>query len=149
MPHKQKHNNKVVKLETGKLPAQPVAAVQHLIRITTSLMRVAEKETQSLLLGDTMAFAILQYEKEKLAGDYVRSSEEFRSRLEEFRNVDKRLLDQLEKQQKDLAEKSRDNNELAHQIQRRMKIAKEGAIAHPRMGRVRFSETASQQTEGA
>jgi hypothetical protein len=101
------------------LPAAPVAAIQHLIRISQSLLTIAEKETQALLTNDMLAFSIMQYEKEKLAGSYTQASEAFRARIEEFRNIDRALLNRLEQLQKDLAIKAGDNNALVEQIRQR------------------------------
>ena len=109
----QSQNNK------SALPASPVAAVQHLIRISQSLLTIAEKETQALLTNDMLAFSIMQYEKEKLAGTYTGASEAFRSRIEEFRNIDRALLGKLENLQKELAMKANDNNALVEQIRQR------------------------------
>lgn len=112
------------------LPGSPVAALQALIRLSQSLLTLAEKETQALLLNDMLAFALLQHEKEKLAGDYAKASEEFRSRLEEFRNADRMLLGRLERLQKEMAEKASGNNMLIDQMYQRAQIkAREGVKA--------------------
>jgi hypothetical protein len=105
-----------------------VIAVQRLIQITQSLVTIAEKETQSLLLSDMLAFSILQYEKEKLAERYVAASEEFRSRIEEFRALDRALLNKLERLQKDLGEKTRANNEMMERMHDIAKKKTRGAI---------------------
>jgi anion-transporting ArsA/GET3 family ATPase len=93
--------------------------VQHLIRLSQNLLTIAERETQALLTNDMLAFSIMQYEKEKVTGQYVTASQAFRDRLEEFRNTDRGLLDRLEKLQKDLSVKSNDNNRLVEQMRHR------------------------------
>ncbi len=106
----------------ASLPSTPAAAVQHLIRLSQSLLTIAEKETQALLTKDMLAFSIMQYEKEKLAGQYMMASEAFRERLEEFRNADRGLLNKLEKLQKDLSVKASDNNRLVEQMRERAQM---------------------------
>ena len=103
----------------ASLPSTPAAAVQHLVRLSQSLLTIAEKETQALLTNDMLAFSIMQYEKEKLASQYVMASEAFRERIEEFRGTDRGLLDKLEKIQKELSMKASDNNALVNQMRER------------------------------
>lgn len=138
------------------LPASPVAAVQHLIRISQSLLTVAEKETQALLTNDMLAFSIMQYEKEKLAGTYTKASEAFRERIEEFRNIDRTLLGKLEQLQKELAIKANDNNALVEQIRQRAQMSTQKSMNTMRdmsqNVRVRFEKPVEQTTittEGA
>jgi hypothetical protein len=98
----------------------PASSIMHqLITHSQKLIDLGDKESQALVQNDMLAFAILQYEKEALTTKYVAVSEEFRSRLEEFRHIEKPLLARLEKLQKDLAEKSHANNAVIRQIQLR------------------------------
>lgn len=147
-------NNKHLKNTAVKPSAlvQPVVALQRMIRISQNLMMLAEKETQALLVDDMLAFAIMQYEKEKIANEYTAASENFRNRLEEFRNTDPTLLSRLEKLQRDLTEKMRDNNAIVERIRERAQFnaqknvlkANEPGVAR----RVRFTKpsTSSEAT---
>lgn len=100
------------------LPVNATAAIQRLIQVSQKLLALSEKETQALLQRDMLAFAILQDEKESMTQEYTRASEEFRARLDDFRNVEKNLLSRLEGLQKNLAEKAHGNNTLVLQVQR-------------------------------
>jgi hypothetical protein len=140
------HNNNVKDLKVkAKLPAGPVSAIQHLIRISQQLLLVAEKETQALLFKDLLAFSILQYEKEKLAHEYAAASEEFRARIEEFRNLDKSFINRLERLQRELGEKATSNNVLVNQIyQIAQQKTEEGLAKAAEFGRAktaRFAKT--------
>jgi hypothetical protein len=145
MPYRQKPSIKGG--QTKAVPLSPQAAVQNLIRISQSLMVLAEKETQALLFKDLLAFSILQYEKEKIAGEYMSASKEFRTRLNEFRTVDKVLMSRLERLQKDLAEKATSNNALVEQMQtlatmntqKNIRSMQEASFSRP----VRFSKITS------
>jgi hypothetical protein len=147
MPHKKLNNNK--KGVKAPLPLSPVTAVQHLIRVSQSLLMLAEKETQALLTNDMLAFSIIQYEKEKLAADYAKSSENFRGRLEEFRNMEPNLLARLEKLQRDLAEKASGNNLLVDRIRKRVFANAQKGLQAAQNARVRFAEDSQVKTEGA
>lgn len=100
------------------LPVNATAAIQRLIQVSQKLLTLSEKETQALLQRDMLAFAILQDEKESISQEYTRASEEFRTRLDDFRNVEKNLLTRLEGLQKNLAEKAHGNNTIVLQMQR-------------------------------
>ncbi len=137
--------NQAAKARAAALPLSPAAALQGLVRLSQSLLTIAEKETQALLLNDMLAFSILQYEKEKLAGEYAKASAEFRNRLEEFRNADRALLDRLERLQKQLAEKASGNNMLVEQAHQRAQLNARNGIKTinelSREKRIRFEET--------
>jgi hypothetical protein len=150
MPYKSKLNNK------STLPVAPAAAVQHIIRLSQSLMTLAEKETQALLMNDMLAFTIMQHEKEKLAGDYMRASESFRNRLEEFRSADPNLLNRLERLQRDLTEKMNGNNAIVQRMRLRAQENAKKSLAEAREAgltrRVHFKDnstlTANESNEG-
>ena len=145
------HTKKEIK-PGAKLPAGPVNAIQHLIRISQQLLLVAEKETQALLFKDMLAFSILQYEKEKLAMDYTAASEDFRNRIEEFRTIDKSFINRLERLQRELGEKATSNNMLVNQIYQSAQQKTEEGLAKAnefsRSKTVRFAKTMP-ATEGA
>ncbi len=99
-------------------PFNATAAVQQLIRVTQKLVDLSERETKALLQRDMLAFSILQDEKESVTGQYMKASEEFRNRIEDFRGVEKTLIGRLEMLQRTLSEKSVGNNVMVEQMQR-------------------------------
>lgn len=105
--------------QTGFLPKDPVQAVQRLVKISRALLDLSERETQALVQNETVTFAILQDEKEMLADQYTKASEEFRGRLEDFRRIDRALLSQLESIQKKLTEKVQANAVIITQMRAR------------------------------
>ena len=111
--NKRKENHK------GFLPENAAQAIQRLTKISQALLDLSERETQALVQNDMFTFSILQDEKELLASQYTKASEEFRSRLEEFRKIDRNLLGRLENIQKKLAEKTQGNNIIVTQMRQR------------------------------
>lgn len=98
------------------LPAQPDNAVQHLCRLSQTLLDLAERESQALVQKDMLAFSVLQDEKEALSHTYLGASKEFRARLNEFRRVNQPALKRLESIQNTLGERTQDNNVLIEQM---------------------------------
>lgn len=98
------------------LPEDSGKALNMLIRLTQNLSQIADRETQALAQNDMLSFAILQDEKTLVTEQYVRASEEFRSKLNIFRGSDPALLNRLEKLQIDLGEKTKNNNESVNRI---------------------------------
>ncbi len=96
-------------IKVSVLPADAADAVRRMIKFSQNLLDLAERETQALLHQDALSFGVLQDEKEGLAHQYTTASEEFRSRLNQFRRVDKALIKQLEALQNRLSEKTREN----------------------------------------
>lgn len=107
--------------ETNKnaLPANVNDALRELVRLSKKLIMFTDQETQSLVTSDHLRFAYIQRDKERTALQYTKASEEFRSRLEEFRNADKGLLMQLDRSQSELKQKNESNNILIEQIKNR------------------------------
>lgn len=102
--------------QAQNLPAQPEQAMQILCKLSQSLIDLAEQESQALIQKDMLAFAILQDEKERLSKNYLGASQEFRTRLNEFRRLDKSIINRLEGLQNNLGERTNDNNRLIAQI---------------------------------
>ena len=98
------------------LPEDTTQAMNTLIRLTKSLCLMADREASAIAHSDMMALAILQDEKDELADQYIRACSEFRSRMEDFRGVDKALLDRLDKLQAELGERAHSNNDAAEQM---------------------------------
>lgn len=110
-------NKKVEK--TQQLDADPALALHELIKISKGLIDFADIEMQALVLGDMLRFAYVQQDKEKLAFRYTKASEEFRNRIEEFRGVNPGLLDQLDKLQIELKQRTQSNNIMVDQIRKK------------------------------
>lgn len=104
---------------TETLPVNATAAIQKLIQVSQKLVDLSERETQALLQRDMLSFAIIQDEKESISSQYTQASENFRRRLDDFRSVEKSLLNRLEGLQRTLAEKTQGNNVMVAQMQRR------------------------------
>lgn len=100
----------------GLLSAKPEAAMQDLIKMTRKLVNLAGREAQALATNDLMSFAIMQDEKQQLSEKYVEMSREFRDRIEDFRGIDKALLDRLEMLQNDLGQVFKDNNKAINRV---------------------------------
>ena len=138
----QKKNTKIL----GKNVNQ---ALRELVRLNKRLIELADQETQSLVTSDHMRFAFTQRDKESLARQYMQASEEFRNRLDDFRNADKSILMQLEKLQTELKEKTQNNNVLIGQIKTRAAANTQSTLfTVQELGqRVIFSDKSAQKEE--
>lgn len=110
------------------LPEDSTQAINTLIRLTKSLCLMADREASAIAHNDIMALAILQDEKEGLAEQYMKACEEFRNRVEEFRNVDKALIGRLEKLQNELGERAHSNNASAEQLYNNAKARTQSSL---------------------
>ena len=137
----------------ANLPANATAAIQRLIQVSQKLVDLSERETQALLQRDMLTFAILQDEKESIANQYTQASEEFRARLEDFRNVEKPLLNRLELLQKNLAEKTQGNNVMVAQIKQRAETGTQKTLLmaqeYGQQKRVRMNDNNVRKERGA
>lgn len=91
------------------LPADPTEAVEMLIDITAHLKTVLEEEKRAISLKNEVALRDAEIVKEKLLPPYQQAATEFGQRLEEFRSVDKTLLDELQGLQDALGIVAREN----------------------------------------
>ncbi|PCI99707.1 MAG: hypothetical protein COB14_05845 [Alphaproteobacteria bacterium] len=112
-------NKQTQRQSTNVLGQDVNQALRELVRLNKKLIEFADQETQSLVTSDHMRFAFTQQDKESLARQYMQASEEFRTRLDDFRHADKSILMQLEKLQVELKEKTQNNNVLINQIKTR------------------------------
>ncbi|MBK9561637.1 MAG: hypothetical protein IPO54_00605 [Micavibrio sp.] len=137
----------------ANLPANATAAIQRLIQVSQKLVDLSERETQALLQRDMLTFAILEDEKESIANQYTQASEEFRARLEDFRNVEKPLLNRLELLQKNLAEKTQGNNVMVAQIKQRAETGTQKTLLmaqeYGQQKRVRMNDNNARKERGA
>ena len=133
------------------LPKDPTQAAQRLVKISQALLDLSERETSALVQNDLVTFAILQDEKELLAGQYTKASEEFRSRIEDFRKVDRLILTRLESIQKSLTEKTHSNSAIVTQMQQRAeKNTQKTLILAQELGQtkaVRFPDKSQKQQQ--
>lgn len=118
------------------------SALRELVRLSKKLIEFADQEGQALLTNDHVTFAFTQRDKESLSGRYAKASEEFRSRLDEFRHADKGILMQLDNLQRTLKEKTASNNEMIAHIKKRASANTQSTLfAAQELGqRVRFEE---------
>lgn len=140
----QQQNNKAPHLAGSILPADKSQALNLMIRITQNLIHLAERESQTLVQNDLLSFAILQDEKALMADHYVRTSEEFRSKINSYRGVDKALLMRLENAQKQLHEITSNNNIAVENVYERAKAQTQSALITAQefgQERVRFEKT--------
>lgn len=114
--------------EQHLLPADITLALKAIIKTTENLIDISERESHMMATNDMVGFAILQDEKNIQTERYVRLSQEFRSRLEDFRKADKALLDHLEKLQKTLGENTQYNNHLIKQIQKKARAKTDNTL---------------------
>lgn len=103
------------------LPEDAAKALNMLNRLTLNLCSMADREATALAQNDMVAFSILQDEKALTSEQYVKACTEFRDNINAYRNSDPTLLDRLEKLQKDLAEKTQENNKAVEQMYERAK----------------------------
>ena len=138
---------------TENLPMNATAAIQKLIQVSQKLVNVSERETQALLQRDMLSFAILQDEKDAIMSQYTKASEDFRTRLDDFRNVEKSLLGRLEQLQKTLAEKAHSNNAMVLQMKERAETSTQKTLLMAQefgqQKRVRFENDNTKDQKGA
>ncbi len=91
------------------LPADPAAAIERLIEITARMKAVMEEEARGIALKNEVAMQDAETLKDKLLPQYEQAAREFSQRVEEFRDVRKSLLDELQGLQDDLAAVTREN----------------------------------------
>jgi hypothetical protein len=126
-------------------------ALRELVRVSKKLIEFADQESQALLTNDHITFAFTQRDKESLSGRYAKASEEFRSRLDEFRHADKGILMQLDQLQRTLKEKTANNNEMISQIKKRASANTQSTLfAVQELGqRVQFDKKTTQEPKRA
>ncbi len=139
---KQKQNTNVLGKDVNQ-------ALRELVRLNRRLIDFADQETQSLVTNDHMRFAFTQQDKESLARQYMQASEEFRTRLDDFRHADKSILMQLDKLQIELKEKTQNNNVLIDQIKTRASANTQSTLfTVQELGqRVSFPDSAAQKED--
>ena len=114
--------------EQQLLPADAHIALKAMIKTTENLVEFSNREAQALAKNDVFNFAIMQDEKTVLTERYVGLSQEFRTRLNEFRSADPGLLDRLEKLQIELGENAKHNNAIIDRMQKKSEKKAKNAL---------------------
>ena len=94
-------------------------AMREMIRISEKLVHLAEDETNALVRGDIMYFAMAQKNKEKLTSQYKNASEEFQTRIDDFKAADTLLINKLDSLQNEIRQKTECNNRMIDQIKKK------------------------------
>lgn len=94
------------------LPEDPTQAVNEITDIVKELIELTEKELTAHLTKDGVSIVAVQGDKEALTARYEIAAVEFVGRIDTFRTVEKTLLDELDRLQRDLAEKAKKNMEV-------------------------------------
>ncbi len=117
-------------------------ALREMVVLSKRLIEFTDQEAQSLIKSDHMGFALVQRDKERLAGRYAKASEEFLGRLDAFRNADKGLIAQLHQVQNTLREKTQNNNDMIARVRDRAQVNTQATLfSAQEMGqRVSFRE---------
>lgn len=102
---------------THILDRDPRRAVEEMIKITQELESRIEIETGAAASNDGTTFITNEQNKEYLANMYEQAAAEFRARLEEFRSVDRALLDKLQTAQDSLGQSASNNLALLAKMQ--------------------------------
>lgn len=132
------------------LNADVNASLLVLINLSKKLLDFADRESVALAKGDHFAFAYTLRDKENLAQRYVKASEEFRSRIEEFRRADKSLIQRLDQLQNELKDKTQNNNMAISQIKERsLANTKSTLFSAQEMGQRLHTQSAANTEQGA
>lgn len=99
------------------LPEDPQQAVETMLRITEEMIARIEIETNAVAINDGTTFTMNEQNKETVIDVYQQAANEFHERVNEFRNVDKTLIEKLDMAQKSLGESTKTNLALLEKIQ--------------------------------
>ena len=99
------------------LSDDPRQAVQDMITITEEMIARIDIETNAVATNDGTAFTMNEGSKEHVAEVYEKAANEFHERVDEFRTVDKTLIQKLEATQKSLGESTKSNLKLLEKLQ--------------------------------
>ena len=99
------------------LSKDPRQAMEEMLKITEELVARMEIETSAVATNDGTTFTMNEMNKEHVADLYTQAAHEFHERVEEFRKVDKGLIEKLEKAQKSLGQSAKNNLALLKKLQ--------------------------------
>ena len=103
-------------MKTKILPEQAEQALKKMIAITRDMKNIVRRETDALAANDGDALTTAIDQKADLAFMYEDASREFGKRLEEFRTVPLSLLDELDREQKDLKAMEEENRTFYNRV---------------------------------
>lgn len=98
------------------LSKDPRQAVEEMIKITEELVSRMEVETSAVATNDGTTFTMNEMNKEHVADMYTEAAAEFRARLDEFHDVDKALIQKLDKAQQSLGQSTKNNLAILERI---------------------------------
>lgn len=105
--------------QTHILSKEPRQAVEEMIKLTEELAARIETETSAVATNDGTTFTMNEMNKEGVADLYEQAASEFRTRLEEFRQVDKTLINRLQEAQDNLGQSTKNNLALLDKLNER------------------------------
>lgn len=103
--------------QTHLLSREPRQAVEEMIKITEEMAARIEMETSAVATNDGTTFTTNEMNKEAVADMYEKAAAEFHTRLEEFRQVDKTLINKLQEAQNALGQSTKNNLKLLEKLQ--------------------------------
>jgi len=99
------------------LSSDPRQAVEEMIKLTDGLAHLIENESAAVATNDGTTFTTNEMIKEPAIEAYESAAIEFRSRINEFRQVDKSLIAKLEEAQESLKGSTLSNLKLLEKFQ--------------------------------
>ena len=99
------------------LPDDPEKAAKHMIDLTKLLTEKVEAETNAIAMNDAVNFSVAEQDKQKVALMYQQAAEEFHAQVTEWRGqIEKHVLDELEKAQNMLGQVTKGNVNMLKKI---------------------------------
>ncbi|MEM8833101.1 MAG: hypothetical protein AAGB32_01045, partial [Pseudomonadota bacterium] len=117
LKHQQNRRKKMELDREFVLDSDPRQAVEEMIKITAELEARIEIESNAVASNDGTTFTTNEMNKEYVSELYERAAAEFRTRLAEFKQVDKALLDKLQEAQESLRQSTENNLGLLAKMQ--------------------------------
>jgi hypothetical protein len=99
------------------LSSDPRQAVEEMIKLTEGLAMLIEAESAAVATNDGTTFTTNEMVKEPAIEAYETAAAEFRTRINEFRQVDKGLIEKLEAAQDSLKGSTVSNLKLLEKFQ--------------------------------
>jgi|GEM_PF-3598483 len=105
------------------LPEKAPHAMKMLIDTAENLNNLLEREANALILmRDPVALSAIESEKENLAKRYEAASAEFKTRIDDFKNMPKPQIEKLYTLQQRIGEKAEHNMQLVGQYQKEIRV---------------------------
>ena len=103
------------------LSDEPRQAVEEMITVTEELIARIEIESNAIATNDGTAFTMNEENKEHVANIYEKASAEFHKRINQFKKVDKALIEQLNAAQESLKQTTNNNLKLLEKFEKNQK----------------------------